>query len=157
MLEHSSTFPVNPPTQNGSRWRAQPPRTIVVMGLSCDRGTPLATVRRAVDQALAELALDFRHVVALATVDEQHDEIAFMQLAQMKNLPMHAYATAQLSRLSICDPDAGRNPSPIRAIAESAALLCARGNRRDLLLDSVDIRGQDGRHACASVARVPLR
>ena len=129
--------------------------TDIVLGLGCDRGTPLATVREVIDSALHRLELDFSNVVALATIDKKSDEVAFLQLAQMKSLPLHLYTAAQLSRVSVPSPsETVRKYMGTPAVAEAAALLSANTTQCDLLLEKLKHKGADGKHATVSVAKV---
>jgi len=129
--------------------------TDIVLGLGCDRGTPLATVREVIDRALNTLDLDFSNVVALATIDKKSDEVAFLQLAQMKNLPLHLYSAAQLSRITVPSPsETVLKYMGTPAVAEAAALLSANTTQEDLLLEKLKHKGADGKHATVSIAKV---
>ena len=46
----------------------------VMLGVGCDRGTPLATLETAVDQALSLAGLGRAAVQGLATIDTKRDE-----------------------------------------------------------------------------------
>jgi cobalt-precorrin 5A hydrolase len=132
----------------------QPQR--IAVGLGCDRGTPLATVRQALDEAIALAAADIQMVAVLASIDAKADELAFIDLAKEGGWPIRFFSAAELAVVPVPNPS---NPvlrdMGTPSVSEAAALLAA-GSDRDasaLLLDKHKFRGADGKSATVSIAR----
>lgn len=53
----------------------------VALGIGCDRGTPLATLARAVDEALAVAGLQRGQVTGVGSITLKADEPALLALA----------------------------------------------------------------------------
>ncbi|WKB53581.1 cobalamin biosynthesis protein [Eleftheria terrae] len=127
----------------------------VAVGLGCDRGTPLATVRTAIEQALRQAGLQWGQVAVLATIDAKADEPAFLQLAEALARPLHFYPAEALARVPVPNPSATvlrfmGTPS----VSEAAALLAAETDTGSLLVEKHRYRGSCGRNATVSLARV---
>ncbi|WP_428357125.1 cobalamin biosynthesis protein [Methyloprofundus sp.] len=127
----------------------------LALGLGCDRGTPLNTIETAISQALDSASLDLGQVVALASIDKKQDEIAFLQLAEKLNLPLHFYPAEQLAKVPVPSPSAVvmkyvGTPS----VSEAAAILAAESDMKDLLVEKYKYRGADGKNATVSIVRM---
>lgn len=129
--------------------------TKVVLGLGCDRGTPLATVETAIDHALASVGLGRESVCLLATIDKKADEQAFLALSQQQQWPLRFFSAAELAQVEV------PNPSEVvlkymgtPAVAEAAAMLAANTGVVDLLVEKFKWRGVDGKNATVSVVRL---
>ncbi|MDO5103797.1 MAG: cobalamin biosynthesis protein [Lautropia sp.] len=101
-------------------------RSRLVLGLGCDRGTPLTTLLEAIDQALGSLDADWSAVAAMASIDLKADEVAMRQLMQDKNLPIRFFAAAQLAEVAVPNPsEVVRKYTGTPSVSEAAALLMA--------------------------------
>lgn len=127
----------------------------VILGMGCDRGTALATLEAAIDEALSSIALDKSAVHGLATIDKKSDEAGLLQLAKDNDWPMQFFTAEQLSMVEV------PNPSEVvlkymgtPAVAEAAALLAAKTDIKDLLIEKHKYRGSDGKNATVSVVRL---
>ena len=127
----------------------------VVLGMGCDRGTSLKTLESAVINAITSVSLDISHITCLATIDKKNDETALLQLAADHNWLMHFYTANQLATVTV------PNPSPVvlkymgtPAVSEAAALLAAKTDLHDLILEKFKFRGDDDKNATVSIARM---
>ena len=126
----------------------------VVLGLGCDRGTPLQTLEDAIDRALNSVKLDRLAVLQLATIDKKNDEQAILQLSEKYHWPLSFYPAEQLAQVEVPSPSAVvlkymGTPS----VSEAAALLAADTNMRHLIVEKFKLRGADGKNATVSIAR----
>ncbi|GAW86148.1 cobalt-precorrin 5A hydrolase [Bathymodiolus platifrons methanotrophic gill symbiont] len=127
----------------------------LVLGLGCDRGTPLITVETAITQALASANLSLEQVTLLASIDKKQDEVALLQLAKKIALPMLFYPAEQLAKVPVPSPSAVvmkyvGTPS----VSEAAAILAAETDMSDLLVEKYKYRGADGKNATVSIVQM---
>ena len=126
----------------------------VILGVGCDRGTPLETLEAAVDQALARAGLGREAVRGLATIDRKHDEACILMLAARSNWPLHLFSAAELARVPVPNPSATvMKYMGTPAVAEAAALLAAQAGLDALLVEKHKHRGADGKNATVSIVR----
>ncbi len=127
----------------------------VMVGIGCDRGTPLTTLERCLDQALARAGLDRRVVEGLASIDLKGDEPALLALARDNDWPLRLFSAAELARVEVPNPSAVvLKYVGTPAVAEAAALLAASATQEALLVEKQRLRGEDGRNATVSLARM---
>ncbi|MBF6648075.1 cobalamin biosynthesis protein [Methylobacter sp. BlB1] len=125
----------------------------VILGLGCDRNTSLATLRTAVEQALAVAGLDQSAVAGAASIDKKNDETAILQLADEHDWPLYFFTAQQLAQVPVPNPsETVRKYMGTPAVAEAAALLAADADMRALLLEKHKYRGEDGKNATVSIA-----
>jgi cobalt-precorrin 5A hydrolase len=125
----------------------------VILGLGCDRNTSLATLRTAVEQALAVAGLDQSAVAGAASIDKKNDEMAILQLADEHDWPLYFFTAQQLAQVPVPNPsETVRKYMGTPAVAEAAALLAADADMRALLLEKHKYRGEDGKNATVSIA-----
>ena len=129
----------------------------IALGLGCDRNTPLATVKAAIDQALASCQASLDDVNAVASIDLKADEPALLQLAAEQGWNIHFYSAQELAQVDVPNPsETVRRHTGTPSVSEAAALLAA--GRADamhaLVVEKHRLRGPDGRHATVSVARL---
>jgi cobalt-precorrin 5A hydrolase len=132
------------------------PRSLV-LGLGCDRGTPVELVERGVHALLLRAGLSPRSVKAIATIDKKADEEALLALSARHGWPMVTYGAAELDAVPGIE-----NPSETvlrhvgtRGVSEPAALLAAGASR--LLVPKQSYTEPDaGRSMTLAVARVPF-
>ncbi|MGE8068701.1 cobalamin biosynthesis protein [Pseudomonas sp. NPDC089569] len=100
----------------------------LVVGLGCQRGCPVATLRALLDQALQAHRIALHEIKALASIDLKRDEPALAELAEQLGLPMRYFSSEQLaayqSQLSHRSEIAFERTG-CYGVAESAALALA--------------------------------
>ena len=131
----------------------------VVVGLGCDRGTPLATLQQALDEALAAAGARLLDVAALASIDLKADEPGLLALAELHGWPITFYTPAQLADVPVPNPsETVRKFTGSPSVSEAAALLMAATVAGQLvpgttlLVEKYKHRGADGRNATVSIA-----
>ena len=131
----------------------------IAVGLGCDRGTPLATLQQALDEALALAGACMADVVAAASIDLKADEPGLLALAALHGWPMTFYTPAQLATVPVPNPsETVRRHTGSPSVSEAAALLAASAAGQvlpgtALLVEKHKYKGADGRNATVSLAR----
>ncbi|MGH8386866.1 MAG: cobalamin biosynthesis protein [Pseudomonas sp.] len=69
----------------------------LVVGLGCQRGCPVSTLRALLDQALQAHRIKLHQIKALASIDLKRDEPALIELAEQLGLPMSYFSSEQLT------------------------------------------------------------
>jgi len=127
----------------------------LILGLGCDRGTPLETLETAVAQALAAAGVGREAVAGLATIDKKRDENCILALAARRNWPLQFFTAEELAKVPVPNPSATvLKYMGTPAVAEAAALLAAKAGIERLLVEKHKYRGADGRNATVSIARI---
>jgi len=130
--------------------------TTFAVGLGCDRGVALDTVREAVRAALAQAGAHAGQVVAAASITIKQDEAALLALAQEHGWPLAFYPPEQLAQVEVPNPsETVRKYTGTPSVSEAAALLAAGPNTpmTALVVEKHKHRGADGRNATVSIAR----
>ncbi len=137
----------------------------IALGLGCDRNTPLATVKAAIDQALALCQASLDDVKAVASIDLKADEPALLQLAAEQGWNIRFYPAQELAQVDVPNPsETVRTHTGTPSVSEAAALLAAQPNtpnapntpdKTNLIIEKHRHRGPDGRNATVSIARIP--
>ncbi len=134
----------------------------IALGLGCDRNTPLATVKAAIDQALALCQASLDDVNAVASIDLKADEPALLQLAAEQGWNIRFYPAQELAQVDVPNPsETVRKHTGTPSVSEAAALLAAQPNtpntpnKTNLIIEKHRHRGLDGRNATVSIARIP--
>ena len=128
----------------------------IALGLGCDRNTPLATVKAAIDQALALCQASLDDVNAVASIDLKADEPALLQLAAEQGWNIRFYPAQELAQVDVPNPsETVRKHTGTPSVSEAAALLAAGADKTNLLIEKHRHRGPDGRNATVSIARIP--
>ena len=100
----------------------------LVVGLGCQRGCPVSTLRALLDQALQAHQIEFHQIKALASIDLKRDEPGLIALAEQLELPIVYFSSEQLAgyqeQLSH-HSDIAFERTGCYGIAESAALALA--------------------------------
>jgi len=127
----------------------------LVLGLGCDRDTPLLTIETAVNQALAKIQCPLTAVLKLASIDKKQDEVALLQFAENLGLEFIFYAAEQLAVVPVPSPSAVvmkyvGTPS----VSEAAAILAAATDMSALLLEKYKYKGADGKNATVSIVQM---
>jgi cobalt-precorrin 5A hydrolase len=127
------------------------------MGLGCDRGVTLDTVRTAVLAALAQAGARPDQVVAAATIALKRDEAALLALAAAYAWPLHFYEAHELAQIAVPHPsETVRRYTGTPSVSEAAALLAAGPavTMDALAVEKHKHRGEDGRNVTVSIARI---
>ncbi|AZD30430.1 cobalamin biosynthesis protein [Pseudomonas chlororaphis] len=69
----------------------------LVVGLGCQRGCPVETLRALLDQALAAHHIDLGQIKALASIDLKREEPGLLALAARLGLPLTCFSSHQLT------------------------------------------------------------
>jgi cobalt-precorrin 5A hydrolase len=69
----------------------------LVVGLGCQRGCPVSTLRALLDQALQAHRFELHQIKALASIDLKRDEPALIELAEQLGLQMMYFSSEQLT------------------------------------------------------------
>ncbi|MGY4817877.1 cobalamin biosynthesis protein [Pseudomonas chlororaphis subsp. piscium] len=70
---------------------------ILVVGLGCQRGCPVETLRALLDQTLSTHRIDLGQIKALASIDLKHEEPGLLALAAQLSLPLTCFSSRQLT------------------------------------------------------------
>lgn len=130
--------------------------TMYTIGLGCDRGVALQTLREAVYVALAQVDAKPEQVVAAASIALKRDEVALLALAQEYGWPLHFYEAEELAVVDVPHPsETVRRYTGTPSVSEAAALLAAGPGApmSALVVEKHKHRGEDGRNATVSIAR----
>ena len=131
-------------------------KLVLALGLGCDRGTPAATIRQAIDEALARAGTTLADVEAVASIDLKADEAGLLEVARACGWTLRFYAAAELAQVMVPNPsETVRKHTGTPSVSEAAALLAAGTDLSHLLLEKHRLRGPDGRNATVSIARMP--
>ncbi|WP_338762961.1 cobalamin biosynthesis protein [Massilia sp. METH4] len=129
---------------------------LYTVGLGCDRGAALETVREAVHAALAEAGATPGQVLAAATIVIKQDEAALLAIARELDWPLRFYAAHELAAVPVPHPsETVLRHTGTPSVSEAAALLAAGPGTpmSALVVEKYKYRGADGRHATVSIAR----
>ena len=100
----------------------------LVVGLGCQRGCPVSTLRALLDQALQAHQIALQQITALASIDLKRDEPGLIELAAQLGLPLTYFSSEQLvgfqPRLSHLS-DIAFERTGCYGVAESTALALA--------------------------------
>jgi len=125
-----------------------------VLGLGCERGTPVDEVRELAKQAMEIAGIGPDVLVAIASIDSRSGEPAILTLSQEFEIMPVFFAAARLEQ----ETPRLKNPSAAvftlvgcHGVAESAALAAA-GGAAELLVPKIK-----SAHATAAIARILLQ
>lgn len=130
--------------------------TAYTVGLGCDRGVALATVRAAVEAALAQAGARPGQVVAAASIALKKDETALLALAADYGWPLRFYEANELAAVPVPHPsETVRRYTGTPSVSEAAALLAAGEHTpmTALVVEKHKHRGADDRNVTVSIAR----
>ena len=131
-------------------------KLVLALGLGCDRGTPAATIRQAIDEALARADATLADVEAVASIDLKADEAGLLEVARACGWTLRFYAAAELAQVTVPNPsETVRKHTGTPSVSEAAALLAAGTDLSHLLIEKHRLRGPNGRNATVSIARMP--
>jgi len=134
--------------------------TAYTIGLGCDRGVPLDTMRDAVHLALAQAGARPEDVVAAASIALKRDEAALLALAREQDWLLYFYEAHELAQVTVPNPsETVRRHTGTPSVSEAAALLAAgptpgqAAPASALVIEKYKHRGLDGKNATVSIAR----
>lgn len=131
--------------------------TAFTVGLGCDRGAALDSVREAVLAALAQAGARPDQVAAAASIALKRDEAALLALAEAFRWPLHFYEAHELAQVEVPHPsETVRRYTGTPSVSEAAALLAAGPGTpmSALAVEKLKHRGADGRNVTVSIARM---
>jgi cobalt-precorrin 5A hydrolase len=126
------------------------------LGLGCDRGAALSTVRDTVLSALAVAGARPDQIAVAASITLKSDEPALLVLAQEFGWLLRFYSPEELAAVTVPNPsETVRRFTGTPSVSEAAALLAAGPDTpmTELVVEKYKHRGADGRNATASIAR----
>jgi cobalt-precorrin 5A hydrolase len=132
----------------------------LVLGIGCDRGTPIELIERGIAATFATHGLSEKCVRTLATIDKKGDEPALLQLSEQRGWPLTIFSAELLDALGA--EEGVENPSQrvkafvgTRGVSEPAALIAAGASR---LLVPKQRYSEDGagRSMTLAVAEIPF-
>ena len=133
--------------------------TTYTVGLGCDRGVALETMREAVTAALEQAGVRPEQVTAAASIELKMDETALLAIAREHGWPLHFYPARELAAVQVPHPsETVRLYTGTPSVSEAAALLAAgpATPMSALIVEKFKHRGADGRNATVSIARNTL-
>lgn len=127
----------------------------VVLGIGCDRGTPLQTLEDAIDCALNSVKLNKQAVSQLATIDKKQDEQGILQLSEKYHWSLDFYPAEQLAKVKVpCPSKVVLKYMGTPSVSEASAILAADTDMSDLIVEKFKLRGEDGKNATVSVVKM---
>jgi cobalt-precorrin 5A hydrolase len=129
------------------------PRTLV-LGIGCDRGTPLELLEEGVLGILDQAGLALASVAQVATIDLKADEPGLLALCERYRWPLVTYSAQELDQVKGMEnpSDMVQKHTGTRGVAEPAALLAAGVDRLTLTKQKFTQEGV-GRTMTLAVAR----
>ena len=116
----------------------------VVLGMGCDRDTPLDVIEAGISHFINEMNLTVDQIVGFASVDKKADEVAFLELSEKNDWPFTVYSAQELDVVQGIE-----NPSDVafkyvgtHSVAEAACLLKAGATK--LLMSKQKFQLEDG-------------
>jgi flavin-binding protein dodecin len=129
---------------------------LIALGLGCDRGTPAATITRAIGEALAAANATLADVGRRQSTSKPTKSAC--QVAENSyGWTIHFYSSAALAAVDVPNPsETVRKYTGTPSVSEAAALLAAMPTSPILIIEKHKLRGPDGRNATVSIARIPM-
>ncbi|BCS52362.1 cobalt-precorrin 5A hydrolase [Geobacter sp. SVR] len=109
----------------------------LVLGIGCNRGTPLEEMEAFIGQQLRRILLSLQSVCCIATAEAKRGEPGLEAYAERLGVPIRYYASEELNRVAGPSPPSAHALAAIGAagVAEPAAILASGGGT--LLLKKV--------------------
>lgn len=132
----------------------------LVLGIGCDRGTPIELIERGIAATFATHGLSEKCVRELATIDKKGDEPALLELSAQRGWPLTTFTAETLDALGA--EQGVENPSErvkafvgTRGVSEPAALIAA-GASQLLVPKQRYTEDGAGRSMTLAVAEIPF-
>lgn len=132
------------------------PKSLVI-GIGCDRHTPLTTLQEGLRGFLSEFGLSIKSVAALSTVDKKLDEIGLIELANSLGVSLIGHSPEVLDQVEgIENPsETVRKYVGTRSVAEAACLL--KAGAKKLLHAKQKYRDPHNNYSMTvAIARIPF-
>ena len=112
------------------------PRNLVI-GIGCNRGTPVDEIDELVSRHLTQMSLSLKSVCCIASVAAKRDEIGLREYAAHLGVPLRCFESDELSQVVFPSPPSVHALAAVgvAGVAEPAAILASGGGR--LLLKKV--------------------
>lgn len=125
-----------PPQTTPERLLILRPRTLV-LGIGCNRGTPVDEIDEFVSLHLTRLSLSPKSVCCVASVAAKRDEAGLREYAERLGVPLRCFENDELNRVVFPSPPSEHALAAVgvAGVAEPAAILASGGGR--LLLEKV--------------------
>lgn len=128
----------------------------LALGIGCDRGTPAATIRQCIAEALAACGATLDDVAIVASIDLKQDEAGLLEAAHAQGWTIRFFPADELAKVAVPNPsETVRRYTGTPSVAEAAALAAAGADMSQLLIEKYKLRGPDGRNVTVSIAKVP--
>lgn len=116
--------------ETDDRLLALRPRNLVV-GIGCNRGTPVDEIEAVVRQTLRNAFLAFASIGSLASIDAKQGEVGLLEFSEKYRLPLNFYSARQLNGVESPSPasDYVQQAVGAKGVCEPAALLASAGGR----------------------------
>jgi cobalt-precorrin 5A hydrolase len=117
-----------PPQTSPERLLILRPRNLV-LGIGCNRGTPVDEIDEFVTQHLKRMFLSRKSIRSIASVAAKRDEAGLIELAERLGVPLHCFENDELKQVAFPSPPSEHALAAIgvAAVAEPAAVLAAGG------------------------------
>ncbi|WP_218140430.1 cobalamin biosynthesis protein [Ectothiorhodospira marina] len=126
-----------------------------VLGLGCQQGISLETLRGALQEALAQVGADMESVMALATFEARARESAITTLSLEQGWPLYAYTAEALAGVTVSHPSERlRHLTGTPSVSEAAAILASGAQAGDMILEKYVYRGADGGYVTVSIVEL---
>ena len=129
----------------------------LVLGLGCDRHTPLEVVEAGIHKFLDEEKLSIKSVKAFVSVDKKADEVALIELSDKYDIPFITFSAEELDVVEGIE-----NPSEVvkkyvgtRSVAEAASLLYAKSTKLLMPKRAFKLDG-GGKNMTCAITRIPF-
>lgn len=128
----------------------------LVLGLGCDRGTPLEVVERGIEKFLGDQNLSIHSVKGIASIDKKADEVALLALCEKHGWSFEVFAAEQLDVVPGVETPSETVKKYVgtRSVAEAACLLAS--GAPGLLMPKQSYRENEGRSMTCAIARIPF-
>ncbi len=112
------------------------PRNLV-LGIGCNRGTPVDEIDEFITQHLKRMFLSRKSICSIASVSAKRDEAGLVEFAERLGVSLHCFENDELKQVAFPSPPSEHALTAVgvAAVAEPAAILAAGGGT--LLLKKV--------------------
>jgi cobalamin biosynthesis protein CbiG len=131
-----------------------PGRSSVAVGIGCNRGTSLQTLRRAVFEALEAVRAGHGDVAVIATVDRKANEPGLLALIETEGWPARFFSADDLARIDVSKGSARVQRLIGTPSVSAAAALLAAGQFGGALIAHHRFRDDAGCFVTVSLARM---
>jgi len=129
----------------------------LVLGMGCDRDTPLDVLEKGMLRFLETEGLSLKSVKAIVSIDKKADEVALIALAEKYEWPFVVYPAQELDEVSGIEypSEVVKKYVGTCSVAEAACLLHA-GAERLLMPKKSYTQSKEGKNMTMAIARIPF-